>query len=442
VSAQSADAAGLGQGWPAWWGRTSSIVGGLAAACLLALLIALPDTTRFYYGGGSVLASVLVAALIASLEHRPAGVLARCLGARPLAFVGRISYGLYLWHWPVIVFLPTILVMTFGARGMRFLNHGAALVAVTVVVTFVLAVGMYVLVERPVRYGRSPWLARPVILAGATVVAMAIFVFGIASRLDVPVTLRGQVNTASDCSRPACLVVNSGANRPVLAIMGDSVALSMGPAFERLAREFDWTFVSGAHNRCTVLHHMLAVGNWGECYDSVPVTEREVLSYRPDVIVVSDNWIWVDALGPGDQVLKSMSAEHVRHVEAKLQEAVGRLADSGALVVLLHLAPSSQAIECADPIYARGAPERCKAPDRDPKFDIYNAVLDRVAARDPQRVKVVDVSDVLCPGRTCSAKIDGIIVRFDTMHFSTEGARWMAPRLARKLREAGVRLEL
>ncbi|MHB1629149.1 MAG: acyltransferase family protein, partial [Bacilli bacterium] len=56
----------------------------------------------FLYRGGMVLLSVAAAAVVATLAH-PASRLSRALGWKPLKWLGVRSYGIYLWHYPVIV---------------------------------------------------------------------------------------------------------------------------------------------------------------------------------------------------------------------------------------------------------------------------------------------------------------------------------------------------
>ena len=100
--------------------------------------------------------------------------MARALSFGPLHFIGTISYGIYLWHWPVIVYLN-------GAR--TGLSVGP-LDALRIAVTLAVATASYYLVERPIRRahfsGRlGPWLAplagvsTAVVLVVATVPAVA-----------------------------------------------------------------------------------------------------------------------------------------------------------------------------------------------------------------------------------------------------------------------------
>jgi peptidoglycan/LPS O-acetylase OafA/YrhL len=72
--------------------------------------------------------------------------ISKLLGTRPLVAIGLISYSLYLVHWPLIVFARFQLMRTLTA----------AEIALIVIATFVIAVLLYVLVERPLRRAPAP----------------------------------------------------------------------------------------------------------------------------------------------------------------------------------------------------------------------------------------------------------------------------------------------
>ncbi|HZT64904.1 MAG TPA: acyltransferase family protein [Acidimicrobiales bacterium] len=137
--------------------------GGGALALLIAGWATLAGPPAWMFRGGFLAASLLGGVLIASVSRPQPGPLGRVLASPPLAWVGRISYGLYLWHWPVLRLLPTS----------RWPTPVADLARVGV--TFALAATSYYLVEVPVRRGALPGWRRLAALpaaAGATAAAL------------------------------------------------------------------------------------------------------------------------------------------------------------------------------------------------------------------------------------------------------------------------------
>jgi peptidoglycan/LPS O-acetylase OafA/YrhL len=99
-------------------------------------------TTSHYepllYVGGFSMASLAIAAMIFTLLAWPVAVATTLLRVRPLVWVGRISYGLYLWHWPV--------------RGLVFgksVQPSLKQIIVGVVLSFVIAAFSFYVVEQP-----------------------------------------------------------------------------------------------------------------------------------------------------------------------------------------------------------------------------------------------------------------------------------------------------
>ena len=103
-----------------------------------------PDgTAPFAYRGGFLLSALSAAALITGAVCVAGGPVATVLSLRPLVWMGTVSYGAYLWHFPVSIELDT------ARTGLG----GLSLLAVRVAATFALAAASYYLVERPVMEG-------------------------------------------------------------------------------------------------------------------------------------------------------------------------------------------------------------------------------------------------------------------------------------------------
>jgi peptidoglycan/LPS O-acetylase OafA/YrhL len=133
--------------------RRVAWAGALALGAIFWVWHVANGTSARYYHGGSALYAVLACIAIAGALQP--GFVQRALSWAPLVWIGRISYGLYLFHWPIIVWLvPT-----------RVPLHGLALNALRVALTFLVATVSYYVVELPIRERRRPALpwraARP-----------------------------------------------------------------------------------------------------------------------------------------------------------------------------------------------------------------------------------------------------------------------------------------
>ena len=100
-------------------------------------------TAAFDYHGGFFLSALSAAAIILGAVCVPGGPIAWTLALKPLVWLGTISYGAYLWHYPVFIYLDQE----------RTGTSGLPLLLIRFAVTFGFAAASYYLVERPVMYG-------------------------------------------------------------------------------------------------------------------------------------------------------------------------------------------------------------------------------------------------------------------------------------------------
>ncbi len=135
--------------------------------------------------------------MICGVTLVPTSVPARVLSVGPLTFVGRISYGLYLWHWPVF------LVLNHARTGLEDYR----LFALRVAVTFVVAVLSWYLVETPVRQMKfgswRSWAWVPVgVVAVVVVLVVTTVSSGEASVLGNPTALEAGLITYETATFP------------------------------------------------------------------------------------------------------------------------------------------------------------------------------------------------------------------------------------------------
>lgn len=236
--------------------RVQSVVVRQAAG--MAGLLLLAGSVVFYssltaFPGVAAIPPCLGAALLIWVGMEPGAppVLAsRALSWGPCVAVGKISYSLYLWHWPVLVM--------FRHYRLTDPDDGEALLLIGLSV--VLAVLSYRLIEQPFRVRKGPRAQRAFLL-GCVAVMVALFVFGKESRSNggfaeryTPEASRyASYSVSMDprhhlCRNRTADQVKAGdlcrygeerPGAPDFAVWGDSHAESMLPAFDALARERD-----------------------------------------------------------------------------------------------------------------------------------------------------------------------------------------------------------
>jgi peptidoglycan/LPS O-acetylase OafA/YrhL len=120
-------------------------VGCVALLGVLAFFARAQDYDPWLYRGGFLLVALCTAVLIAVVVH-PASVLGRALGTPALRWIGVRSYGIYLWHWPV---------MMLTRPGIDVPWRGTGVILAQIALTLVLAALSYRYVEAPVRSGAA-----------------------------------------------------------------------------------------------------------------------------------------------------------------------------------------------------------------------------------------------------------------------------------------------
>jgi peptidoglycan/LPS O-acetylase OafA/YrhL/lysophospholipase L1-like esterase len=378
------------------------------------------EEAGWLYRGGFTLCALLVAVVIASVTRPERGPLGAFLSVRPLRWVGEVSYGLYLWHWPLYV------VLSHERTGL----DGVPLFAVRLAATFATAIASFYLVERPIRRGRlRRWHARVTAPATAGLLAVAL-VFttggGVAPLSETAAADLGPPPTA-----PAAPAGQTGPVR--VMVVGDSVANSMGPGLERAAASNGLTVWNASVDGCGITQDVGERRVWGwepanqEC--SPGWRQRwplQLSQFNPDVVVV--------LLGTDDTFDRRIDGHEIMFdspegddlTRNELQEAVTVLSGSGAHVVLL-----------TTPYNVIGWPRRVRL-DRstyNPDWvDRWNNSLRAVATRNPATTTIVDLNRFLDPDGKWSETLQGIQVHaYDKMHLSAEGAdlvaSWLAPQV-------------
>jgi peptidoglycan/LPS O-acetylase OafA/YrhL len=130
----------------------------------------------FMYRGGFFLCALLAALLIAAAALRPQSSFARVLSLKPLVAIGLISYGIYLWHWPIIVLLNQNEVHLTGWQ----------LDVLQVAVILGVSAASYFLIERPLRRRRYSKIESRVLLPATFAAISLVVVVGTLPSVALP----------------------------------------------------------------------------------------------------------------------------------------------------------------------------------------------------------------------------------------------------------------
>ncbi len=393
-----------------WRGRGFAAVTLVAAVYIVAAIVLVEEDSPFLYRGGFALYGLASAVLInAALEP---GLVRTILSWQPLRLLGVISYGVYVYHWPIYLWLDWRRTGLFGVE----------LFALRVAVTLVVAVVSYVALERPIRERRR--LRKPVARFAAPVAAAAVAGLILSSTIDAPPPRRpitGELAKMPEFGAP----YPEGPLR--VLVVGDSVAANIGGGFYTLS----------LRNPGTLAVWNLATYGCGVVRNSVPRTlkpyeqsceswpdrwEAAVVRFHPDLaVVLTGLWDLRDIEPPGaDGKRGPGSREFDSWVLREYQLAVDILSSRGARVVWLT-APCVGPAPRRNPLRGTGALE----PGR--LQHLNRVILPELAASRSRSVVLFDLFGTICPdGEFLEYDSQSRRLRVDYVHIARDGALQVA----------------
>ena len=412
--------------------------GAIGGAALIAVAMVELDGRRdLVYRGGLVLCSVAAASIVWSVAQPEAGLLGRALSWRPLRALGAISYGVYLWHWPVIVFL----------RPPRCHITGWPLTILQVVCTLAFATFSYVVIERPLRTGglrawRRESLA-PAAGAFAAVAALVATSVAPASAAAItappsPSTSTAPVAAVASTSVPASttttLALTGPVARPIgrptrVLVVGDSVAQSVAVGLQNVATEQSISVDDKAAPYCSLSYDD---DTWYRPKDRKPAKEptvcttvvhgwpEAVASFQPDAVLLLYGRAQIDDRLVNGAWLDPCDPAYLAWYQALTERAVADLGAHGATVFVVT-APPHRVFQL------RNGDEGSAC--------VNTALRALVAAKADPAVRLLDLDAWVCPAGVCIEKIDGVILREEGLHFDHGGgiitARWLIAQMYR-----------
>jgi len=438
-----ARAAGNGEAFgilPAGWEATArmrrliSLTGLLGAAVLLWAGHALLGTDRILYRGGFLLVALSAGAVIAAVVTGPRTLLARICSLPPLVFVGRISYGLYLYHWPLF------LVINNAHTGLS----GPALLAARFAATFAAATVSWFWVETPIRRLRRlpvPIMAPLSGFALGLVAGVVVVATTVPATSPVPAA-RPTASQLARAERAQLAAAGAFTSRPIrFLLLGDSVAETLGLGLSvGSVKNFGVLEMDNAVLGCD-LDPTLQVNLSGVvgpatpgCQDWPHVWAADVARTRPQVVgVLLGRWEVSDHLyrGRWTHVGQPLWDDHI---QKEMAQAVGILSASGAKVVFFTMPYVDPAQESA-----AGVPFSENQPAR---VDAFNRDVRAVVARTAPVTTLIDLNRFLDPDGVFTPTIDGVVVRStDGIHISIPGGQFLQPDIYPTVARLGLQVE-
>jgi peptidoglycan/LPS O-acetylase OafA/YrhL len=389
------------------------VIGWLGAGCI-AIAIVTFDASMPYPSANAVLPVAGATLVILCGVAWPDSTLARFLALRWLVAIGLVSYGWYLWHWPILSFIR---MARLGEESLVFDSLGGGLLA------FVLACVGFRYVEQPIRrWRKSPRNQNHPyrIVLGAVAACMATALLGagtalggywytesfLASRYGV----EGKGILENGCESKSGFADSCFAGR-VGILLGDSHATVLFGTFAKRFDSLGVRLISMARGGCYPL--LLAPSERGhpqrdDCVRLIAPYER--LLGRPDPVVfaiITGNWGYD---GKSSAVLSDLIAEFDPHTRILLIGPVPMFAKSSLECVVLSDRYGWGRDRCVKP---RGEVEATNA--------AIVGVLKAMPVKFPN-VRYIDPIDVFCDRTICRPFSDNVVFYSDSHHLSPAGA--------------------
>jgi peptidoglycan/LPS O-acetylase OafA/YrhL len=450
-------------------GVAGKALGGAAVLALAALVAGIrladgDDGWLYPYGLVGIDGAMLL--VIGSIVLLPTSPVARALAVGPLQGIGKISYGLYLWHFPLFLWLDE---SSTGLRGVALLGFRLAVVlAVSVVSYFVL--------EQPIRQRRRPaWVVRSLAPVGAGAAFLSLLMATAASSLPVgipaaaklphaPADLRGasapcQV-TLTDKPQygvapvaPAneanfeygvlgkSTLVWSGSGTQTFhvcppkraMVIGDSLAFTLGVPMMDNEQNYGIELANASLLGCSfgTRGQLNVNGTWqnppARCMTALSQWSKDEKALHPQEVIVEMgyrdefDWRW------NGKVVHLGQPAFDAYVQRQIDRYVQVLGRGGVKVLFLSV-PYTHPPDQPD-----GSPAPAASPVRHAQI---NAMLQKEAREHPGKVQLLDIDTTVSPGNHYTVKVDGQLCRFDGIHFSVFCAKLVEPNVltaARKL---------
>jgi peptidoglycan/LPS O-acetylase OafA/YrhL len=399
-------------------GRAFLLVLGLAGlAGSVVLWTTVSSNDPLAYRGGFFLVALATAAILLSVVCSPRSLLARALASWPMRNVGKISYGLYLWYYPMVIYIDHART---GLTGYPlFFVRGAA--------TLTVAVASFYIVESPIRRrtilrGWRGVMAPPVAVGAVVIALFATTATPALATTSIPLVATG--GTLAPVTRAQEAV---GSKPPIRVLwFGDSTAFSLAIGMSEHQSSYGIASYDGAILGCGITNgaefelHGVDAPMATACQDGPSdklwpqLWLTDIANYKPNVVIIlAGRWEVANRTYDG-RWTNIEDPTYAAYVKQQLGYAVRLAGSDGAHVILMTA-----------PCYDTG-----EQPNGDPwpedsqvRLSIYNQLVQQVAASS-ENTSLINFNAMACPDGHFEQYLDGMQVReADGIHFTFGGGK-------------------
>lgn len=415
---------------PLHWRRWIGWVGATAVVVLAAALVWLDDGLSAYYHGGSLAIAVAVALGIWAVESNPELRLARVLSTRALTWTGRISYSIYLWHWPLIIWTTSFITIA-SVTAQKLL---------AIALTVAAATFSYFAVEAPVRFGRIPWLRtskrRLAVVLPVLVVVLLLGTWHVTKPVftnDSSVPCPPGSPSVGD-HRWCVRVDPSLKDPPVIVTVGDSTVRALDPGLTHLALAHTWRYIDAGQDGCSVIPVVVVVN----CTPETQLLATIQRQQHPNLWILSDAFSLNPVRAPDGSIVPGSDPRHDAILGAATGAVVRQLTDQGAKVILVPTPPEGPQPNCGTRVVGAacgGDVHSIRDPEHERLARIYAGIADSMKGR----VAAVPIADLLCTSNgQCPAVVGGELARVDGVHYTASFSAKLVPIIFARAQQLGV----
>lgn len=392
--------------------RLAPVFGGVGLIGLVVAFKVVSDSSPVLFHGGFLVVALLSLLLITAIQL-DARWLVKMFSLRPLVALGVISYGVYLWHWPIYLVLTPV----------RVGLDGWPLLFVRVFVSIVIATASFYFVEAPIRFHAfaSAKASQRIKVTGAAVIACVTALF-------VATTVATSANASS--AKITGPQLNYDGPPIIVYTAGDSNAWTLSRYFPQ-----DLSNALLVENQtmlgCGITADSHMVG--GTRLDVAPACRKWLTrlpqivdSLHPDIgLLFAGSWEQLDQLGPNNTEITPDNPAFKKHLTDEY----------ASLLKMLHSRSNHVA---AVTNHCHGTPDFGVQPPVPAQINsldrvaVVNEALEAAAAQVPFPVTVIDLNSYLCSDGYTN-DWNGTTLRSDGLHFTEDGSRivwnWLTPQL-------------